>query len=144
MMKRFGAVLLGIVCLAGGPVLAEDGQLPDVVGTWTGQFKLLHHSGAAEQSLQFKILSQDGPLLTGEKAWKIDSGTPGDVAGEPRTEAVEPLVGVIDFDGVIYFAEQGDSGLYKARLTGPDTLEILYIEAGELATAYRAELTRAK
>ena len=144
MMKRFGALLLGIVCLAGGPALAEDGQFPNVVGSWTGQFKLRHHTGDAEQSLQFKILSQDGPLLTGEKAWKIDSGTPGDVAGETRTEAVEPLVGVIDFDGEIYFAEQGDSGLYKARLTGPDTLQLLYIEAGDLATAYRAELTRAK
>lgn len=142
-MMKLGALLLGIACLACGPALAEDGQIPDVVGTWTGQFKLLHHTGAAEQTLQFKVLSQDGALLTGEKAWKIDSGTPGDVAGEPRTEAVEPLVGVIDFDGEIYFAEQGDSGLYKARLTGPDTLQILYIEAGDLATAYRAELTRA-
>ena len=144
MTKQLGTLLLGIACLAGTPALAQDGQLPDVVGTWTGAFKLMHHSGPAEQSLQFKVLEQDGPLLKAEKAWRIESGTPGDVAGESRTEAVEPLVGVIDFDGVIYFAEQGDSGLYKARLTGPDTIEILYIEAGDLATAYRAELTRAK
>ena len=144
MTKRLGIFLFGIACLAGVPALAQDGQLPDVVGTWTGEFKLMHHSGPAEQSLQFKILEQDGPLLKAEKAWRIESGTPGDVAGKSRTEAVEPLVGVIDFDGEIYFAEQGDSGLYKARLTGPDTLQLIYIEAGDLATAYRAELTRAK
>jgi opacity protein-like surface antigen len=138
--------LLAVAAIAGclaGPAMADD-AIPNVVGTWTGDFTLMHHGGAADQSLQFKILSQDGALLTGEKAWTIKSGTPGNVAGETKTEAVEPLVGVVDFDGTIYFAEQGDSGLYRARLTGPDTLQILYVEAGGLATAYRAELTRAK
>ena len=143
MKKRLGTLVLGLACLAGLPALAQE-DLPNVVGTWTGDFKLMHHTGPAEQSLQFKVLEQDGALLKAEKAWRIVSGTPGDVAGEPQTEAVEPLVGVIDFDGTIYFAEQGDAGLYKARLTGPDTIEILYVEAGDLATAYRAELTRAK
>lgn len=138
--------LLAVAAIAGclaGPAMADD-AIPNVVGTWTGDFKLMHHGGAADQSLQFRILSQDGALLTGEKAWTIKSGTPGNVDGETRTEAVEPLVGVVDFDGTIYFAEQDDSGLYRARLTGPDTLQILYVEAGDLATAYRAELTRAK
>jgi hypothetical protein len=142
MKMRLRVLAVSIACLAGGPALAQD--IPDIVGTWSGSFKLMHHTGPAEQTLQFKVLSQDGALLKGEKAWRIDSGTPGDVAGEPKTEAVEPLVGVIGFDGTIYFGEQDDSGLYFARLTGPDTLQVIYVEAGDLATAYRAELTRAK
>ena len=139
MRKQLG--ILAVVAAVGGlPAIAQE--VPDIVGTWTGDFKLMHHTGPAEQSLQLKVLVQDGALLKGEKAWRIESGTPGDVGGEPRTEAVEPLDGVIDFDGAIYFAEQDDAGLYKGRLTGSDTLEIVYVEAGDLATAYRAVLTR--
>ncbi len=143
MKKRLGILMVVTAGLMASPVIAQD-QVPDIVGTWTGDFKLMHHTGPAEQSLQLKVLEQDGPLLKGEKAWRITAGTPGDVGGEVRTEAVEPLVGVIDFDGTIHFAEQDDSGLYSGRLTGPDTLEIVYLEAGDLATAYRARLTRAK
>jgi hypothetical protein len=142
MKMRLATLLVSFACLAGAPALAED--IPDIVGTWSGSFTLMHHTGPAEQTLQFKVLSQDGPLLKAEKAWRIDSGTPGDVAGTPQTEAVEPLVGVIGFDGAIYFGEQGDSGLYFGRLNGPDAIEIVYIEAGDLATAYRAALTREK
>lgn len=142
MKMRLASFAVSISILATVPALAQD--IPDVVGTWSGTLKLMHHTGPAEQTLQFKVLSQDGPLLKGEKAWRIDSGTPGDVDGEPKTEAVEPLVGVIGFDGQIYFGEQGHSGLYFGRITGPDTLQVIYVEAGHLATAYRAELTREK
>ncbi len=142
MRMRLATLAVSIACLAGAPAIAAE--VPNLVGTWTGSFRLMHHTGPAEQTLQLKVLSQDGPLLTGEKAWKIDGGTPGNVAGEDKTEAVEPLVGVVGFDGEIRFAEQGDSGLYFGRLTGPDTLELVYVEAGDLATAYRAELARAK
>jgi hypothetical protein len=128
--------------LAGAPAFAQE--VPNLVGTWTGTFKEMHFTGPAEQSLQFKVLEQDGPLLKAEKTWHIVSGTAGDVGGQSRTDAVEPLVGVVDFDGTIYFAEQGDAGLYRGRVTGPDTIEVVYVEAGQLATAYRAELTRQK
>lgn len=142
MKMRLAALAVSFACLFGAPAMAEE--IPNIVGTWSGSFKLMHHTGPAEQTLQFKVLSQDGALLTGEKAWRIDSGTPGDVSGQPKTEAVEPLVGVIGFDGAIYIGEQDDSGLYFGRLTGPDTLQLVYVEAGGLATAYRAELTREK
>jgi hypothetical protein len=59
-------------------------------------------------------------------------------------QATESLVGVIDFNGGLHLAEQGDNGIYTGRITGPDTLELVYIEAGDLATAYRAQLRRAK
>jgi hypothetical protein len=142
MKIRLASFAVSMACLACAPVFAAE--VPNLVGTWTGSFRLMHHTGPAEQTLQFKVLSQDGALLTGEKAWKIDSGTPGNVAGEAKTEAVEPLVGVVGFDGEIRFAEQGDSGLYFGRLTGAETLELVYVEGGDLATAYRAKLTRAQ
>jgi hypothetical protein len=115
------------------------------VGTWTGEFKLIHWTGPAEQVLELQVVEQDGPLVKGEKRWQIKSGgTAGNVGGQDRGQATESLVGVIGFDGAIHLAEQGDSGLYSGRLTAPDTLEVIYIEAGDLATAYRAVLKRRK
>jgi hypothetical protein len=44
----------------------------------------------------------------------------------------------------VRFAEQGDGGEYNGSLTGPDTLELLYVESGHQATAYRLVMTRTK
>jgi hypothetical protein len=151
MKTRFGMfVLFSLVCLGSssfGARADDPGQaaVPNVVGTWSGEFKLIHWTGPAEQALELQILEQDGPLVKGEKRWQIKpGGTAGNVAGQDRRQATESLVGVIGFDGAMYLAEQGDSGLYTGRLTGPDTLEVVYIEAGDLATAYRAVLKRTK
>ena len=67
------------------------------------------------------MTEQDGALFRAEKTWKVNpGGTPGSVHGKLVSEAVEPLIGVIDFDGrTIYLAEQGDFGTYTARLTTP-------------------------
>ena len=75
---------------------------------------------------------------------KWTGATAGNVGGKKRMNATESLVGVIGFDNGLYLAEQGDNGIYTGRITGPDTLELIYIEAGDLATAFRAELKRAK
>jgi len=141
----FSLLWLGSLSFAAHADDAGQAAVPNVVGTWTGEFKLLHGTGPAEQALELKVLEQDGPLIKGEKHWRIKSGgTAGNVAGQNRMEATESLVGVIGFDGTIHLAEQGDTGLYTGRLTAPDTLEVVYIEAGDLATAYRAMLKRTK
>jgi hypothetical protein len=52
------------------------------------------------------------------------------------------MVGGVDFDGKgVYFAEQDDNGLYRGSLVAPDTLELIYLEAGS-ANVYRMRLTR--
>lgn len=52
------------------------------------------------------------------------------------------MVGGVDFDGKgVYFAEQDDNGLYCGSLVAPDTLELIYLEAGS-ANVYRMRLTR--
>ena len=54
------------------------------------------------------------------------------------------MLGVVDFDGKsLYLAEQDDNGFYTERLTAPDTLELIYVEAGH-AAVYRAQLTPKK
>jgi hypothetical protein len=89
------------------------------------------------------VLKQDGPLFRAEKSWETP-GTTGKVGSNEVEKATEPLAGVVDFDGrSVYLAEQGDNGVYAGRLTAPDTLELIYVEAGD-GTAYLAELTRKK
>jgi hypothetical protein len=144
MTRTLGLIALALsVLIAHGEVMAEDTNVPNLVGTWTGPFKAMREHGLADGSLTLRVIEQDGPLLKAEKSWK-SPGVPGDVGGKEVEEATEPLVGVIDFDGKgVHLAEQADNGLYMGRLTAPDTLELVYIEAGH-AAAYRVRLTRGK
>jgi hypothetical protein len=146
------AGLLAGVLVAGfgvAPVSAQDAPevfpVPDLLGTWVGPYSVIRSNGFADGLLQLKVVEQRGPLLKVEKSWKVaPGGAPGDVGGELFTEAAEPMVGVIGFDGrEVQFAEQGDEGTYSGRLIGPDTLELIYIESDQQATAYRVRLQRA-
>ena len=144
------ALALSIVLSVGlglGQVMAEDAQtqVPNLVGTWTSPVKLkwMRAKGTAEGSLTLRVLDQDGPLLKLEKSWETP-GAAGNVGGKDVEEATETMVGVVDFDGKsFYLAEQDDNGFYTGRLTAPDTLELVYVEAGH-AAVYRAQLTRKK
>jgi hypothetical protein len=92
MKTPFGKVVLfSLICLGSFSVEAradDPGQavVPDVMGTWNGEFKLIHWTGPAEQALELQILEQDGPLVKGEKRWQIKpGGTAGNVAGQRPT-----------------------------------------------------------
>jgi hypothetical protein len=143
------AALIGF--LGHTPATAKDSETaaspaPDLVGTWTGSAKRLRGDGGAEGPIEIRVTEQDGPLFRAEKSWKLNAGgTPGSVGGKLVSEAVEPLIGVVDFDGrTLYLAEQGDVGTYTAHLTDPDTLQIVYVESGDAATIYRFVVKRAK
>jgi hypothetical protein len=142
MRKGLGLVAVALaVWLAQGPVLAEDASVSNLVGIWTGPLKVLRAKGIGKGTLTIRVLEQDGALFKAEKSWETP-GTAGNVGGKEVEKATEPLVGVVDFDGEsVHLAEQGDNGLYMGRLAGPDTLELVYVEAGH-GTAYRAQLTR--
>jgi len=103
----------------------------------------LRAKGIGKGTLTIRVTDQDGALFKAEKAWETP-GTVGKIGSKEVDHATEPLAGVIDFNGKsVYLAEQGDNGLYTGRLTAADTLELVYVEAGD-GTAYRAELTRKK
>jgi len=143
MRKALGLIAVASVALAvwlsPGQVLAEDAA----VGTWTGPLKVLRAKGIGKGTLTIRVTDQDGALFKAENAWETP-GTVGKVGSREVEKATEPLAGVIDFNGKsVYLAEQGDNGLYTGRLTAADTLELVYVEAGD-GTAYRAELTRKK
>lgn len=148
MIVRTGVLAVAVAaCLGHSPAGAEEPAgfpVPDLTGVWTGPYQVIRSNGRAEGVLTLEVTEQDGPLLRIEKSWEVaPGGAPGDVGGELVTRATEQLVGVVGFDGrEVHFAEQGDGGVYSGRLTGPDTLELLYVESGHQATAYRLVMTR--
>jgi hypothetical protein len=147
MRKALGLVAVAAVAVAvwfgQDPVLAEDAAVPNLVGTWIGPLKVLRAKGIGKGTLTIRVTEQDGALFKAEKSWETP-GTAGKVGSKEVEKATEPLAGVVDFDGKnVYLAEQSDNGLYAGRLAAPDTLELIYVEAGD-GTAYRAQLTRKK
>ncbi len=148
MIVRTGLLAVALIAfVVHAPASAEDGvAVPDLKGVWSGPYQVIRSNGGAEGVLTLEVTEQNGPLLRLEKSWQqAPGGAPGDVGGELVTRATEQLVGVIGFDGrEVRFAEQGDGGIYTGSLTGPDTLEILYVESGHQATAYRVVMTRSK
>lgn len=151
MVRRLGLIAVGIAAgLGHAAAMAQEASeafpLPDLVGTWVGPYNVIRSNGFADGLLQLRVVEQKGPLIKVEKAWKVaPGGAPGDVGGVLFTEAAEPMVGVIGFDGrEIQLAEQGDEGIYTGRLTGPDTMELIYIESDRQAAAYRVQLKRAE
>ena len=141
MRKALGLIAVASVALAVwlSQVLAEDAAVPNFVGTWTGPLKVLRAKGIGKGTLTIRVTDQDGALFKAENAWETP-GTVGKVGSREVEKATEPLAGVIDFMGR---ASISPSGLYTGRLTAADTLELVYVEAGD-GTAYRAELTRKK
>ena len=107
-MNKALAVVLALPLFA-APALAAD--TPDLVGTWTGEYKEMRWAGPAESALTLTVLEQDGPLFKAEKSWKLEEGSSeGTVGGKLVSEATEPLVGVIDFDG-----RTVDTGYHELR-----------------------------
>ena len=103
------------VWLAHGEAMAEDANVPNLVGTWTGPFTAMREKGVADGSLTLRVVEQDGPLLRAEKSWE-SPGVPGDVGGKAVEEATEPLVGVVDFDGE-QLSEKALAEKYGVRFT---------------------------
>ena len=120
MKTRYGRfVLFSLVCLRSSSfgARADDpghAAVPNVVGTWTWRFKL--SIGQAQPNRPWSCKSsQDGPLVKGEKRWRIKPGVQRGMSRDRIAgEAAEPLVGVIGCDAQ-WLAEQGDSeSLYRA------------------------------
>jgi hypothetical protein len=63
------SLLLGQGAVAVMAAEPDSAQVPNLVGTWTGPFKVLRAGGIGEGTLTLRVTKQDGPLFKAEKTW---------------------------------------------------------------------------
>jgi len=148
-MKIGARVLISIVVavfLVSAVAAEEAGQvIPNLVGIWTAEYKVLSPRGFVESSNVLTITEQDGPYIRGNHVWTVKKGAKDLITqhGKVVTNEEEPIIGVIDFDGkTVRIVERGDTGGFDGRVVGPNKMELVHTEGGAEALVYRAVFTR--
>lgn len=139
--------LATILCslLVWGPALAQEGALPNLVGTWKGERTTYFKEGQRQAAEELRITEQDGAYFRATKVWEHaeKNEQPLGHVGEPVGQASEPMLGVIDFDReTIHMVEDEDWGQFRGRLVDQDTIEGILMESGPYAVIYRVVLKR--
>jgi hypothetical protein len=149
-MKRFvlAILVIGIVLCAGctSPNPQETGPksppsppalvttaIPDVVGVWKGMTYGHSQTEGFRQhdKSRYNISTQNGYAFSGSKEY---------IRGDGKTY-YENFSGVVSNSGEIMMADN-PKGYTIGRLTGPDTMELYYLEDGPEAKAYLSIFTR--
>lgn len=148
---KIGARVLVSMVVAGllvstAAAAEKAGQaIPNLLGTWTAEYKVSSPRGVIESSNVMTITEQDGPYLRGNHVWTIKKGAKDPVTqhGKVVTSEKEPIIGVIDFDGrTVRIVEQGDTGRFDGRVVGANKMELVHTEGGDEALVYRAVFSK--
>jgi hypothetical protein len=102
--------------------------------------KVYFHKGARLSMDGIRVTEQDGAYFRGIHFWEHAEKKEAiaHVGTKPAVKATEPIMGVIGFDGkTLYIVEQGDAGVFHGRLTGTNTIEVVYLESGHAAAIAR-------
>jgi hypothetical protein len=147
-MRAFAALIVCVASLVSvtAAVNADDAAIPNLKGTWTGEYEAYFYKGTTKARMTLEITEQTGAGFRGFNNWQHlrDKTKPLAVQrGKPVTSDKEPIMGVVGFDGkTLHIVEQGDGGWIEAELVGPDTMTVIYSESGDNALIYRSEFTR--
>jgi hypothetical protein len=118
------------------PAEITTAATPVLTGIWTGTG--IGHSKAEGfrelTSLVFNISEQKGQAFSGTKEFTRPDGK----------FYAEKFSGVISRNGDILFADHDRNGISLGKLTGPDAMEIRYLEDGADAKVFIDLLTRKK
>jgi hypothetical protein len=120
---------------AATPAAASGAAVPDLTGIWTGT--TVGHTkieGFVEYPVAtYNISAQKGRAYTGQKEYpRMDKKT-----------YTEGFSGIVTRNNEIFIGDHM-SGYIEGRLTGPDTMELFYIDHGPDAKAFIIELARKK
>lgn len=146
--RSIGLVIVLCSLLACSVAAAEEGvkSIPDLVGTWTGEKKIYYQKGERQSTSELRIFEQDGAYFRGCRIWghtETEKEPLGHAGGKHVRQALEPILGIIGFDfKTIYMVEHDDWAHLHARLVGPDTMEVVYVESGPNAAVFRVTLKR--
>ncbi|MFA5267149.1 MAG: hypothetical protein WC379_04190 [Methanoregula sp.] len=148
MKTIFAILIIAIAVLASGctstapqaapaATAAMTTATPDLVGIWTGVTNgHINALGYVDQGTPvYNITSQKGQAFVGYKEYPqvLQNGT----------KQSEEFSGVINARGEIFIGEK-EAGVIIGDLTGPDTMELSYIEDGDEAKALIIILNRQK
>lgn len=125
---------------------ADSSKIPNIKGTWVGEYTAYHHDGVGT-SVQTLTITDQGPTgFRGVREWTRKSFTPAHGTKQPPLKTKKNLfTGVVGFDDkTLYFADQGQSSYLIGELIGRDKMRIIFLMAGDRAIAFRATLTRVK
>lgn len=144
-------MVIGIFSLAVSSAQALA-QGADLVGTWVGKVEARVvgpdeniRKGVREEA-SVVIEEVDGRFVRAYKTWKAkNESEAGYIEDVEAVQAKEPMLGVISADGkTIDFVELEDEGTMFCDLTGPDTMEIIYLEGVPHPTVATYSLHREK
>ncbi|CAN5325657.1 hypothetical protein BH09VER1_BH09VER1_37650 [soil metagenome] len=119
---------------------------PDLKGTWVSEYPVSLHHGFGHSAQTITITEQSDANFRGYREWTSKKFIPGKNATKlTKTKDIVAFAGVVGFDGkTLYLADHGQASFITAKLTGPNTMQIIFVMAGEPAVAYRATFERAK
>jgi hypothetical protein len=140
---RRSIVIFTILLFCAGMVQAG---VPNLVGTWYGEYDIVTPDGVKKSSVTFVIRKQEGPLLVASRTWKRKDASVGKHRGNAVSTATDQLLGVIDHDNKsVFFVKSGpgpeSTGLFRGQVSG-NTLKLIFLQSGELARAGKFVLTR--
>ncbi|PKL60204.1 MAG: hypothetical protein CVV33_03865 [Methanomicrobiales archaeon HGW-Methanomicrobiales-4] len=127
--------------MTGTSLTLADSKIPDLSGNWTGTSTGHDRAGGFDGPSSWQFL-----LSVGEQKNRAFNGTISytNILDKDKT-------GVIGFSGVIgpdmktvYLTEYTTPGFIIGQIMDPDTMELIYLESGEDASAAIDTFTREK
>jgi len=117
------------------PAAVTTTAIPDVIGIWTGMTYGHSQTEGFRQhdKSRYNISKQVGYAFSGSKEYIRGDGT----------TYYENLSGIVSNSGEISMADN-PRGYSFGKFTGPDTMELHYVEDGPEAKAYLSLFTRQK
>ena len=144
---QHAGIVTVLLSLGGAEALAQQS---DLVGTWTTETTVLLESEdkivEAPREMSFVIEDVHGQFVRGYRTWKAKAEhQPGYVGDTALEEAREPFIGTVTSDGKsLRLVETEDEGMMFCERTGPDQIELTYMEAAPHPVVYTAVLNRAQ
>lgn len=111
--------------------VAATGAVPNLTGVWTGTWcGAMQKEGFATRHVTVFITAQQGEAFMGYKEYVRATGN-----------VSENLTGIVRADGSVYESDS-DVGTARGTLTGPNAMELVYLEDGADTKALILRLTR--
>jgi hypothetical protein len=137
MFKTIGIALCTAAIFAAGVQAQEVKTIPDLKGKWesTSQMHFKKHGHQkSDKNAQLVVLSQEGRVFHGTVGWSTKS-SPGK----------DTFSGVIEKDGVTFYAAGHSDGLRIGKMDGPDAFTLyIVVPGGANPRAGFAEFKRVK